>query len=235
MNTNHYDWPADDRDKCISMEEQVHCVLLRMLKIFDLICTKHDITYWLDYGTLLGAVRNKGFIPWDMEIDIGMPRHDFDTFKKVGIADLPVDLFFQDAFTDPDYLHSHIIEAKIRDRYSNYIEFEQANPECKWHNGIQIDIFVYDLDSELRDCISNSFERVLTNKKAFFFTKEFQYLLYQQFGDTQFPIPDCYHAYLTRNYGDYLVLPPIEEQVAEIVNPFDSCQHKESLTWKNKP
>ena len=49
-----------------------------LLHIFDKLCTKHNLRYWLDAGTLLGAVRHQGFIPWDDDLDVSMPREDYD-------------------------------------------------------------------------------------------------------------------------------------------------------------
>ena len=64
-------------------------VQLEVLHQIDIICKRHNISYWADYGTLLGAVRHKGYIPWDDDIDIGMLRADYMRFISYAKTELP--------------------------------------------------------------------------------------------------------------------------------------------------
>ena len=69
--------------KATGVMRQIQLLSLELLKLFDNICNKYDLEYWLDYGTLLGAVRHGGFVPWDDDIDIGMIREDYDKFVEI--------------------------------------------------------------------------------------------------------------------------------------------------------
>lgn len=110
---------------------------LEILKEIDRICQKHHIEYWLDGGSLLGAVRHQGFIPWDDDIDIAMSVEDERRFEEVAPKELPPHLFLQSPMTDPG---SNEPIVKIRDLNSLYIEPGDsfALPYAK---GIFVDIF----------------------------------------------------------------------------------------------
>ena len=62
---------------------------LEVLEVIDTICREHNIQYFADWGTLLGAIRHKGFIPWDDDIDICLKRNDYDKLIKILPDELP--------------------------------------------------------------------------------------------------------------------------------------------------
>ncbi len=114
-------------------------VQLEILKTFIDICERENLTYWLVGGTALGAVRHKGFIPWDDDIDVGMPRPDYERFMEIGQNLLPEYYFLQNYKTDPNY---PINFAKIRDSRTTYIETGVSH--INMNHGIWMDIFPVD-------------------------------------------------------------------------------------------
>ena len=110
---------------------------LSILEEMDRICQKHHLTYWLDGGTLLGAVRHGGFIPWDDDIDIGMPLADMQKFIEVAPDELSEGLFLQTPQSDPSSKEPII---KVRDLNSLYVEFGD-NFNADYQKGLFVDIF----------------------------------------------------------------------------------------------
>ena len=110
---------------------------LNILCIVTDICNRNGIEYWLDGGTLLGAVRHKGFIPWDDDIDICIKDTDTKRFIEIMQRELPENLFLQTSETDAYY---NLSIMKIRDNNSLFIEFgdDFTRP---YHKGIFIDVF----------------------------------------------------------------------------------------------
>lgn len=119
--------------------EKLKQVELAMLVNFIEVCTKLNLKYYLLGGTLLGAVRHNGFIPWDDDIDVGMPRKDYDIFMSEGQALLDKGLFLQNIDTDKEY---YLNFAKIRNSKTTFVELSYKNH--KINHGVYIDIFPLD-------------------------------------------------------------------------------------------
>lgn len=110
---------------------------LRMLEILlyiDKVCKENDIKYWLSSGTLLGAVRHGGFIPWDDDLDIEMLREDYEEFIKVFPNN--EDFVLQTHKTDKNYFRTF---AKVRDLHSKISEFELD--KYYKYRGLYVDVF----------------------------------------------------------------------------------------------
>lgn len=119
---------------------QCQLVQLHLLYVFDAICRKHKIEYILNGGTLLGAMRHDGFIPWDDDLDVGMMRKDYNKFLKIARSELPEDVILQTPDNTPECIRSF---SKLRDAYSFFAE-KGLSISLGRHNGIFIDIFAYD-------------------------------------------------------------------------------------------
>jgi lipopolysaccharide cholinephosphotransferase len=113
-------------------------IMLEMLVEFDGICQKHNLQYWLDSGTLLGAVRHKGFIPWDDDIDLSMPLEDYNKFQDIAEKEFSDSIFFQTKRTDPNFKFDYI---KLRSNKASIVEFHEKEREVGYHQGVFVDIF----------------------------------------------------------------------------------------------
>src|SRR5919205_985557 len=129
----------DEREKGETPLRQCQLVMLRMLKIMDYLCTKHNIKYFLTGGSLLGAIRHQGFIPWDDDLDVGMLRSEYEKFVALAVPELPNDIFFQTPETDPAYASARFVEARLRNKYSTYAVGEANKKAHRWHHGLTVD------------------------------------------------------------------------------------------------
>lgn len=111
-----------------------------ILDVFHKICEENHLKYSLAYGTLIGAVRHKGFIPWDDDIDIMMPREDYERLLLIWDTVAPEGYLLQEYKKDLDYINNF---AKIRKDHTTFLQFEMERNR-KYHKGIFIDIFPFD-------------------------------------------------------------------------------------------
>lgn len=138
----------DDVENIINSEEtdlrKLQMVILEIMKVIDNICRENNIEYWIDSGTLLGSVRHGGFIPWDDDCDICMPREDYERFEKIVENNLPDGLFYDNKYTkNRCQLEVDIQPSFAKIYYLDHFEgFERASGEkC---TGTFVDIFPCD-------------------------------------------------------------------------------------------
>lgn len=258
---------------------KVQLTQLEIAKEIKRVCDENDINYFLDSGTLIGAVRHKGFIPWDDDMDIGMLRSDYDKFVELAPEKLGEDFFLQTWDNDVNY---PLAFAKVRKKNTKYIEAVACKSGA--YNELYVDVFPYDVypDDErvaiktikkvrlyknilMMQCKyepwarhQNRFVKILVGIKYFpyyilgkvksknkikqqcnMYMKKFNNeknikWLYEQggaqcgkvklpikcfetftimeFENENFKCPNDFDAVLTRMYGNYMELPPVEER-----------------------
>lgn len=120
------------------MNELQH-VQLSILQEMDRVCRKNGIKYFLFSGTLLGAVRHKGFIPWDDDIDVVLLRDEYERFVSLPPEEFGPNFFRQTNGSDPEY---HNIYAKLRRSDTTYVESYMDDKRI--NHGVFIDVFPLD-------------------------------------------------------------------------------------------
>lgn len=138
-------------------------IMLYILTEIDKLCRRHNIAWWMDSGTLLGAIRHEGFIPWDDDADIAMLREDYERFIQAAARSLPEDLYLECFLTDAKaprticrirHRHSQLQERGISPAQGIFVDvlpfdrYEAANvPPLKRY---QLSKFLYYCDAAVR-------------------------------------------------------------------------------------
>ena len=227
------------------MAQEIHSVL-----------DSHSIPYIITYGTLLGAVRHKGFIPWDDDFDIYLFDDSYDYAISVLRNNLQDSFFLEDSKSEPLYFHGW---AHVKDLNSEAICHQFPQDNIYSHHGLSIDLYkatlipreqlsLYQLTEKLKYC-SRKFQHNLIDGAEFhrikeqlsaqiereelkgisypndmiygFMSLDGDYLEVKEifpikkyeFEGFSFNGPAQYHYFLTRCYGNYMELPPVEKRV----------------------
>lgn len=119
-------------------------VMIDLMTELDRICTKHGLRWFVDGGTLLGAVRHGGFIPWDDDVDVNMPREDYEKLCKIAPVEFEDPYFFQTNDTDHEWMNLY---ARLCNSDTTAIAkaiLKNGKTTRKNNQGIFIDIFPLD-------------------------------------------------------------------------------------------
>ena len=149
-----------------------HEIMYDILVVFDKICKKHDIPYSLIDGTLLGAVRHEGFIPWDDDIDVGMLREDYDRLDAILASELPEGYVYQTHVTEPESVQAF---AKIRS--DRLLLVQDIVKDRDIHHGVWLDIFPFEYVPEDKELQRKQVEAIRQyNKKL----KMLNYIIFNE-------------------------------------------------------
>lgn len=131
--------------------------LLGIIKEIDRICQNNSIRYFASFGTLLGAVRHKGFIPWDDDVDLMMPRADYNKFLEVAPKELQDPYFLQTTLSEHEF-----VGGWARVRNSNTTATEKGRVDLRSHINMGLWAAIFPIDSCPIDCADEIAWRVLS-------------------------------------------------------------------------
>lgn len=215
--------------------------LLDIYQVYSWICDKYNFKYWVAYGTLIGAVRHHGFIPWDDDFDVIMPREDYERFQAVVQAELPDGYVWKSIYTDSSYGHTF---GKVFKQQPDVIARVAEESNLDLVQGLFVDVFPFDglprtkFGMFVWHVIRSILRRYASIRTVDWFISRIPYgkaefvgdansdwgkivkrrewaskLVYVPFDSIEVPVPENYDAFLRSEYGDYTQLPPESSRV----------------------
>lgn len=234
---------------------QYQLILIEYLRIFDFVCRKNNLSYWLDSGALIGAVRHKGFIPWDDDIDIGMPREDYNKLKSVIESELVKYDFIinigKDGFNDPiirilhkDWTYSQIDIFPFDHYYKKFDTIEEKqnlHNDCAKANEILKEVYLKGINEDLERIITEINKKYILKghpsieKGGIYRGCEFfdGYKIYLNYEDI-FPLKELtfegYNIFVPNNCHNYLT----QVYGDYMTYPKQFFQHNNDIAWEKE-
>ena len=158
----------------IHQHKQLQQNLLYIMDEIHRICIKHNIKYSLFYGSLIGAVVHRGFIPWDDDIDLAMSKNEYRRFKEACLRELGSDFFFQTPETEAEYL----VPLQTKIRLNNTLLLEEIDAFRNIHHGVSVDIVCFeDIDDNFSNLKKTKFYFSLFKDKYYYHVGKRHYSL----------------------------------------------------------
>lgn len=178
--------------------KELWAVQLDLVNELDRVCKKYGIKYMLDFGSLLGAIRHNGFIPWDDDLDVSMLREDYDKLMEIGPTEFKHPYFLQNHYTDKNY--SDCI-TKLRRSDTTFIMAVDVSPryKLKYNKGIFIDIFVFD---NVTSVDKNATDAITAVKNDYIHCWQVVSRIPKFLFDLKFPARLLRYAFYRCKYGD---------------------------------
>lgn len=225
----------------VSLEEEVRCdyfITREQKKIWNIeidlllkfmdVCNKNNLKYFVAHGTLLGAVRHGGFIPWDDDIDVNMPREDYEKLKEIADREFKEPFFFQTFDSDKECFNGI---GKLRTSIATGMDLQDIGRNC--NNGLYIDIFPMDgiiEDEKLRHKQSSKVEFYRGLLMAKIYGSNHNYLLQfdkRKWNTYKFLSRFCSMEFLNKKFDawcrKYTNKDSIREGVISFITDYECC------------
>lgn len=185
--------------------KEVWAVELDLLNAFAQVCFKYNLKWFVHAGTMLGAVRHHGFIPWDDDIDVMMPREDYERLCEIGTQEFLSPYFLQNEMTDQFFCR---VFSRLRNSDTTAIQMREKEYAFPYNQGIFIDIFpldnIPDNQNELTSFLNQihyyeSHEWQMRNMVHFYRPKKDKGLAKR----LKFYLKHLWFKYFARKKGDY--------------------------------